>query len=233
MVQIGLLMLLVSQAPSSDIDAFMEKVLAQRGANWEQYYDYFCKERAELEIVGSLPGVPLSGFRREFLWFVRDGYMVRSPVSVDGVAISADVRAREEEKWIERLEKKERERNPDREGFMGFKFEPGNYFYAGKKTFEGQELLAVEYYPEEGFVDDDEDDEERSEEEEELERQFNKTFMVTNSRNSRAARWLRNKWFTGVCPECQVPDWKVAKYSSTQFRRHHGSDLRGSGSSQG
>jgi pyrrolysyl-tRNA synthetase-like protein len=61
----------------------------------------------------------------------------------------------------------------------------------------------------------------------------NKTFMVTNSRNSRAARWLRNKWFTGTCPECQVPDWKVAKYSSTQFRRHHGSDLQGSGSSQG
>ena len=61
----------------------------------------------------------------------------------------------------------------------------------------------------------------------------NKTFMVTNSRNSRAARWLRNKWFTGVCPECQIPDWKLAKYSSTQFRRHHGSDLRGSGSSQG
>jgi pyrrolysyl-tRNA synthetase-like protein len=61
----------------------------------------------------------------------------------------------------------------------------------------------------------------------------NKTFMVTNSRNSRAARWLRNKWFTGTCPECQLPDWKLAKYSSTQFRRHHGSDLQGSGSSQG
>jgi pyrrolysyl-tRNA synthetase-like protein len=53
----------------------------------------------------------------------------------------------------------------------------------------------------------------------------NKTFMVNNSRNSRAARWLRNKWFAGACPHCRVPDWKLAKYSSTQFRRHHGSDL--------
>jgi pyrrolysyl-tRNA synthetase-like protein len=53
----------------------------------------------------------------------------------------------------------------------------------------------------------------------------NKTFLVNNSRNSRAARWLRNKWFAGACPECRVPDWKLAKYSSTQFRRHHGSDL--------
>ena len=177
MVQIGLLMLLVSQAPSSDIDAFMEKVLAQRGANWEQYYEYFCKERAELEIVGSLPGVPLSGFRREFLWFVRDGYVVRSPISVDGVAISAEEREREENKWIERVKKRERERSPDRETFMGFKFEPGNYFFAGKKEFEGRELFAVEYYPEEGFADDDDDD--RSEKDAEIEAKINKTLMVT------------------------------------------------------
>ena len=53
-----------------------------------------------------------------------------------------------------------------------------------------------------------------------------KTFMVNNSRNSRAARWLRNKWFRGVCPACGVPQWKLEKYAATQFRRHHGSSLR-------
>ena len=53
----------------------------------------------------------------------------------------------------------------------------------------------------------------------------NKTFMVNNSRNSRAARWLRNKWFHGVCSTCRVPDWKLQKYSSTQFKRHYGSLL--------
>ena len=57
----------------------------------------------------------------------------------------------------------------------------------------------------------------------------NKTFLVNNSRNSRAARWLRNKWYAGACPECRVPEWKLAKYSSTQFHRHHGSDLQKSG----
>lgn len=56
-----------------------------------------------------------------------------------------------------------------------------------------------------------------------------KTFLVNNSRNSRAARWLRNKWFTGACPVCQVPNWKLAKYSSTHFPRHHGSDLQKGG----
>lgn len=53
----------------------------------------------------------------------------------------------------------------------------------------------------------------------------NKTFMVNDSRNSRAARWLRNKWYAGACPDCRVPEWKLAKYSKTQFRRHHGSSL--------
>ena len=53
----------------------------------------------------------------------------------------------------------------------------------------------------------------------------NKTFLITNSRNSRAARWLRNKWFKSVCGTCRVPDWKLEKYSATYFKRQYGSDL--------
>jgi pyrrolysyl-tRNA synthetase-like protein len=53
----------------------------------------------------------------------------------------------------------------------------------------------------------------------------NKTFLISNSRNSRAARWLRNKWFKGACGVCRVPVWKLAKYSSTYFERHYGSAL--------
>ena len=54
-----------------------------------------------------------------------------------------------------------------------------------------------------------------------------KTFSATNSRNSRAARWLRNKWFKQACPACGIPGWKLEKYASTRFRRHQGSTLRG------
>lgn len=53
----------------------------------------------------------------------------------------------------------------------------------------------------------------------------NKTFIINNSRNCRAVRWLRNKWFKGVCGVCRIPDWKLEKYSSTQFKRHFGSSL--------
>ena len=51
----------------------------------------------------------------------------------------------------------------------------------------------------------------------------NRTFSVTNSRNSRAARWLRNKWHNGVCGTCAVPEWKLKKYSATVFKRGYGS----------
>jgi len=53
----------------------------------------------------------------------------------------------------------------------------------------------------------------------------NKSFLINNSRNSRAARWLRNKLFIGVCPQCGVPEWKLEKYNSTRFKRHQGSLL--------
>ncbi len=54
----------------------------------------------------------------------------------------------------------------------------------------------------------------------------NETFTTRNSRNSRAARWLRNKWFKSTCAACRVPEWKLEKYASTRFKRHFGSDLK-------
>jgi len=54
----------------------------------------------------------------------------------------------------------------------------------------------------------------------------NKEFYVNNSMNSRAGRWLRNKWFTSTCSECRIPEWKLEKYSSTRFKRHQGSLLK-------
>lgn len=53
----------------------------------------------------------------------------------------------------------------------------------------------------------------------------NKELHVRNSVNSRAGRWLRNRWYSQACPECRIPEWKLEKYSSTRFKRHHGSLL--------
>lgn len=40
---------------------------------------------------------------------------------------------------------------------------------------------------------------------------------VRGSRNSRLARWIRNRWLTEPCKKCKIPDWKLEKYSSTRF----------------
>jgi len=53
----------------------------------------------------------------------------------------------------------------------------------------------------------------------------NKKMIVRDSKNSRAARWLRNKWFLKPCEECGIPEWKLKKYSETIFKRKWGSFL--------
>lgn len=55
----------------------------------------------------------------------------------------------------------------------------------------------------------------------------NKCFDARNSKTSRAARWLRNKWVVKYCPNCRIPDWKIEKYSATKFSKHQGSTLIG------
>ena len=55
------------------------------------------------------------------------------------------------------------------------------------------------------------------------------TFIIHDSRNSRASRWLRNKWYREVCPKCGIPAWKVEKYAATYFKRGWGSLLHESG----
>jgi len=42
--------------------------------------------------------------------------------------------------------------------------------------------------------------------------------VIRNSKNSRAARWLRNKWYIRTCEKCAIPEWKVKKFSATIFK---------------
>jgi surface antigen Omp85-like protein len=88
--------------------------------------------------------------------------------------------------------------------FMDFKFEPGNYYLAGREQLDGQQVLRIEYYPTRMFNDSEDDknrkdqedqkaqkdrernreqpDRERNRErdlEQRIERQMNKTALVT------------------------------------------------------
>lgn len=54
-------------------------------------------------------------------------------------------------------------------------------------------------------------------------------FRIRNSRKSRAARWLRNKWAADPCKKCKVPEWKLTKYTNTFFSQHYGKVIKSEG----
>ncbi|MFB3903134.1 MAG: hypothetical protein ACE15E_06750 [Acidobacteriota bacterium] len=180
-------------APNSDLDALMAKVLEKREIDWDRLHNYVFREKEELELRG-FASAPMESWRREYLWLVRDGYLVRSPVKANGVNLSAEEQAKAEREWIER-QKGRKNTSLEREAFFGFKFQPGRYLLAGKKKAGGREVLVIEYYPRLGDLDDDEDDGKsdshdnqqerrgRSTKEEETEdyyeRMFEKTLVVT------------------------------------------------------
>ncbi len=94
------------QAPLTDLDAFMARVLERRNENWKTLHDYILSERESFRILG--PGdVPLVGQRREFSWFVRDGYLVRSPVKANGATLGEDERRAYEADWLAKERKRE------------------------------------------------------------------------------------------------------------------------------
>ena len=95
----------------SDLDAFMEKVLARRDDNWKKLQQYVLEEKEMFDLTGP-GGLPLWGMRREYTWFIRDGIFIRSPLTADGVKLSEENRRKAEEQWLRR--QKNREENERR-----------------------------------------------------------------------------------------------------------------------
>src|SRR6266542_3669489 len=63
---------------------------------------------------------------------------------------------------------------------MDFNFEPGNYYLSGRETFEGREVLRIEYYPTHLFDHHQDHHSNRGDkDEQEFERKFNKVALVT------------------------------------------------------
>lgn len=105
----------VKLSAQSDLDAFMEKVLARRDDNWKKLQQYVLEEKEAFDITG--PGrFPVWGMRREYSWFIRDGIFVRSPVTADGVKLSESDRHKAEEQWLRRQKNREEreKRNAER-----------------------------------------------------------------------------------------------------------------------
>ena len=131
----------------NDLDEFMEKVMQKRQADAENLRDYVFSEREVLDVRDGSEIAALVSYRREYVWFVRDDYLVRSPVRIDGVKVSAEEQMKAEKEWVKKQQQNRKANSLDRESFFGFKFAPGRYLYAGEQQFEGRKALVVEYYP--------------------------------------------------------------------------------------
>src|SRR5688572_9499174 len=88
-----------AQAPANELDNFMAKVLARRKVNQEALKDYVLNDVEQFDAIG--PGeVALFRGKREYIWYVRDGVHVRSPVRFNGVTIGPAERKEYEDKWL-------------------------------------------------------------------------------------------------------------------------------------
>jgi len=163
--------------PLTDLDRFMAQALQRRDVDRQTLGDYVLDEAEDFDVYG--PGhVPLVRMRREYTWFVEDGIHVRSPLKVDGVPVSESDRRAYEQHWLDseknrrayrtkRDEKRAEEGKAPASGvpsvneprfvsesyFMDFRFEPGNYYLAGKEAFDGHQVLKIDYLPSKLFDD--------------------------------------------------------------------------------
>jgi hypothetical protein len=171
-----------SPAPTAELDTFMRQVLLRRDDNWKKIQQYILDEQERIDFRG--PGeMLLWGAKREYLWYPREGFFVRSPVRFNGVAIGEADRERYEQNFLRRVKNRDersRERNSETPGtadaspsefqnllqqtrepqfissayFLQFKFEGGQYALVGQETIDTRRVLRIEYYPTKLFSDD-------------------------------------------------------------------------------
>src|SRR5437867_3092607 len=99
-------------AAPSDLDAFMRQVLAKRDDNWKKLQQYILDEREKIELRG--PGhLPIWGDLREYTWYVRDGYFIRSPLKFNGVTIGETDRLKYEADYLRRVKEREKRQTGD------------------------------------------------------------------------------------------------------------------------
>ena len=97
----------------NDLDALMRQVVARRDDGWKKLQQYVFDEREQLELRGT-NRIPIWGERREYTWFIRDGFFVRSPLKFNGVTIGEAERLKFEADYLKQSQ--ERDTRPGRGG---------------------------------------------------------------------------------------------------------------------
>jgi hypothetical protein len=87
----------------------MQKVLAHRDDNWKKLQQYILTEKEQIDIRAT-GGIPVWGEKREYSWFLRDGFFIRSPLTVNGVTISEADRKKYEADFLKQEKTREERR---------------------------------------------------------------------------------------------------------------------------
>jgi hypothetical protein len=93
----------------TDLDAFMRQVLAKRDDNWKKLQQYILDEHESIDLRGPAR-LPMWGDRRDYTWYIRDGFFIRSPIKANGVVVSEEERRKYEADYLKRQQ--EREKRP-------------------------------------------------------------------------------------------------------------------------
>ena len=91
----------------TDLDAFMAGVLERRDENWKKLQQYLLEERERVELKGPSSQL-LWGEDRTYMWYIRDGFFVRSPLVANCVRVPEEDRKRYENSFLERARKREK-----------------------------------------------------------------------------------------------------------------------------
>jgi hypothetical protein len=100
----------VPLAAQSDLNTFMREVLATRDDNWKKLQQYVLDEREQFEIQGP-NHTPIYGEKRDYTWFIREGFFVRSPLRVNGGAVPDGERRKAEDDYLRREKRREARTN--------------------------------------------------------------------------------------------------------------------------
>lgn len=93
----------------TDLDTFMQQVLTRRDDNWKKLQQYLLDERERLEVRGPTRQ-RVWGEERDYTWYIRNGYFVRSPVKSNGVTVGESDRRAYEDEFLRREQRRERYR---------------------------------------------------------------------------------------------------------------------------
>ena len=104
-----------AQSGPTDLDAFMKEVLAKRDDNWKKLQQYILDEHELIDVRGPAR-TPIWGERRDYTWYIRDGFFVRSPVKFNGVTIPDADRRKFEADYLKRMQEWDKRRGRGQEG---------------------------------------------------------------------------------------------------------------------